>query len=82
MYISDVCNPKKVPKPLSEALLSFSLLLNISKLTSLDVGSDTLAPIHGLRFLSMLWIMLVHSCLTTNEFSGILELFTIIKYNI
>lgn len=55
---------------MSEGLLSFSLLVNISKLVSLDVGRDTLAPIHGLRFISMLWIIMVHTCLTTNEVSG------------
>ncbi|XP_043476804.1 nose resistant to fluoxetine protein 6-like isoform X1 [Leptopilina heterotoma] len=65
----DVYNTESKPKPLSEALLSFSLLLNISKLCSFNVGSDTLAPIHGLRFISMLWIILVHCCLTTNEIS-------------
>lgn len=55
---------------MSEALLSFSLLLNISKLGSHAVGSDTLAPIHGLRFISMLWIIMVHTCLLANEVSG------------
>ncbi|XP_029164426.1 nose resistant to fluoxetine protein 6-like [Nylanderia fulva] len=65
----DVRNPEVVPKPLSEALLSFSLLLNISKVCSLDVGADTLAPIHGLKFYTMLWIILVHTCLLANEIS-------------
>ncbi|XP_076653536.1 nose resistant to fluoxetine protein 6-like [Halictus rubicundus] len=65
----DVKTTKTAPKPLSEALLSFSLLLNLSKLCSLDVGDDTLAPIHGLRFISMLWIVLVHTCLTVNVVS-------------
>ncbi|XP_076285972.1 nose resistant to fluoxetine protein 6-like [Lasioglossum baleicum] len=61
---SDVRAKKTAPKPLSEALLSFSLLLNLSKLCSLNVGDDTLAPIHGLRFISMMWIILGHTCLT------------------
>ncbi|XP_029676018.1 nose resistant to fluoxetine protein 6-like [Formica exsecta] len=65
----DVRNPKVVPKPLSEALLSFSLLVNISKLCSLNVGEDTLAPIHGLKFYTMLWIILVHTCLLANAVS-------------
>ncbi|XP_024943961.1 nose resistant to fluoxetine protein 6 isoform X2 [Cephus cinctus] len=65
----NVCNSKDVPKPLSEALLSFSLLLNLSKLGSLDVGNDTLAPIHGLRFVSLLWVIMVHTCLLANEVS-------------
>ncbi|XP_017764757.1 PREDICTED: nose resistant to fluoxetine protein 6-like [Eufriesea mexicana] len=65
----DIYNSDSVPRPLSEALLSFSLLLNLSKLFSLDVGADTLAPIHGLRFLSMIWIILVHTCLTVNVVS-------------
>lgn len=59
-----------MPQPLSEALLSFSLLINISKLCSLNVGADTLAPIHGLKFYTMLWIILVHTCLLANEVSG------------
>lgn len=73
MYVRiflDIRNPKVVPKPLSEALLSFSLLVNISKLCSLNVGADTLAPIHGLKFYTMLWIILVHTCLLANEVSG------------
>ncbi|XP_034948319.1 nose resistant to fluoxetine protein 6-like isoform X2 [Chelonus insularis] len=65
----DLWNTKSVPKPMSEALLSFSLLLNISKLASLDVGHDTLAPIHGIRLISMLWIIMVHMCLIANEVS-------------
>ncbi|XP_043254227.1 nose resistant to fluoxetine protein 6-like [Colletes gigas] len=65
----DINNSKSVPKPLSEALLSFSLLLNLSKVFSLDVGADTLAPIHGLRFISMLWVILLHTCLTVNVVS-------------
>ncbi|XP_078045042.1 O-acyltransferase like protein-like [Augochlora pura] len=67
--ITDVRNTRSTPRPLSEALLSFSLLLNLSKLCSLDVGDDTLAPIHGLRLISMLWIILVHTCLTVNVVS-------------
>ncbi|KAG7202489.1 hypothetical protein KM043_017059 [Ampulex compressa] len=65
----DVHNSKNTPRPLSEVLLSFSLLINLSKIGSLDVGSDTLAPIHGLRFFTMIWIILVHTCLICNELS-------------
>ncbi|XP_025264388.1 O-acyltransferase like protein-like [Camponotus floridanus] len=65
----DVHNSKIVPKPLSEALLSFSLLVNMSKLCSFNVGKDTLAPIHGLRFYTMLWIILLHTCLFFNDVS-------------
>ncbi|XP_025155567.1 nose resistant to fluoxetine protein 6 isoform X2 [Harpegnathos saltator] len=65
----DIRNSNSMPKPCSEALLSFSLLVNIFKLCSLDVGVDTLAPIHGLRFYSMLWVILTHTCLIFNEIS-------------
>lgn len=71
LLLSDVRNAGSSPKPLSEALLSFSVLLNLSKICCLDVGDDTLAPIHGLRFISMLWIILIHTCLTMNVVSGI-----------
>ncbi|XP_076673729.1 O-acyltransferase like protein-like [Andrena cerasifolii] len=60
----DLNNSEKVAKPLSEALLSFSLLLNLSKMFSLEVGADTLAPIHGLKFITMLWIILIHTCMS------------------
>ncbi|XP_014468573.1 PREDICTED: nose resistant to fluoxetine protein 6-like, partial [Dinoponera quadriceps] len=65
----DVRDANITPKPWSEALLSFSLFVNISKLCSLDVGIDTLAPVHGLRFYSMLWVILVHTCLISNQIS-------------
>nr|XP_046473646.1 nose resistant to fluoxetine protein 6-like [Neodiprion pinetum] len=65
----DLVNQRDVPRPLSEALLSFSILLNISKLASWEVGDDTLAPIHGLRLISLFWVILVHTCLLANEIS-------------
>ncbi|XP_072744955.1 nose resistant to fluoxetine protein 6-like [Anoplolepis gracilipes] len=65
----DVRNSKIVPKPSTEALLSFSLLVNIAKVFSFNVGEDTLAPIHGLKFYTMQWIILVHICLLVNEVS-------------
>ncbi|XP_014468574.1 PREDICTED: nose resistant to fluoxetine protein 6-like [Dinoponera quadriceps] len=68
-YSEDVQNSNTTPKLWSETLMSFSLLVNISKIFSLHVGTDTLAPIHGLRFYSMLWVILGHVCLNTNEVS-------------
>jgi peptidoglycan/LPS O-acetylase OafA/YrhL len=43
------------------------------------VGGDTLAPIHGLRFLSMIWVILGHSCIVifkysdNTDFRGVVE---------
>ncbi|GLH08516.1 Uncharacterized protein GBIM_13734 [Gryllus bimaculatus] len=48
-----------------QMLLSFSLRTNLQKLCSLKSGDDTLTPIHGLRVITLMWIVLVHACLMT-----------------
>ncbi|XP_075228179.1 O-acyltransferase like protein-like [Lycorma delicatula] len=53
----------KVLGLVSDLLVAFSLPANIAKICSLEVGEDTLKPIHGLRVLSILWVILVHTCL-------------------
>ncbi|KAG8234042.1 hypothetical protein J437_LFUL014129, partial [Ladona fulva] len=54
---------------LGRLLLCFSALSNARSICSFNVGADTIAPIHGLRFLSLLWVILGHTCLVAFQFS-------------
>ncbi|GLV44125.1 uncharacterized protein CBL_12579 [Carabus blaptoides fortunei] len=51
-------------------LNSFSVITNTKIICSLQVGDDTLAPIHGLKFISMLWVVMVHTCLLLFQIAG------------
>ncbi|XP_071451418.1 nose resistant to fluoxetine protein 6 [Hetaerina americana] len=53
----------------SETALSFSIRRNLATIADHTVGSDTLPTLHGLRFLSMLWVILGHTCLVAFKYS-------------
>ncbi|CAB3363851.1 Hypothetical predicted protein [Cloeon dipterum] len=65
--------------PLGAVLLCFSVQRNARAIFDQSVGGDTLAPIHGLRFLSMIWVILGHSCIVifkyadNTDFRGVVE---------
>ncbi|XP_018569291.2 nose resistant to fluoxetine protein 6-like [Anoplophora glabripennis] len=46
---------------LGEILQCFSIYSNIKNLVKTKLSTDTVGCIHGLRFLSMLWVVAVHS---------------------
>ncbi|PNF32655.1 hypothetical protein B7P43_G15059 [Cryptotermes secundus] len=48
---------------LPQLLLSFSAVRNGQKILKCDSPQDSLTPIHGLRFLSLAWVILVHTYL-------------------
>ncbi|KAK7866453.1 hypothetical protein R5R35_008974 [Gryllus longicercus] len=50
-------------------ILSFSVRLNLKTICDRGVGSDTIPIIHGLRFLSMIWVVLGHSCIVAFKYS-------------
>ena len=50
----DVSDRKK------EILVSFSLFTNVSKLLATKSSEDTLTCLHGIRFLSICWIVMGH----------------------
>ncbi|XP_046399529.1 nose resistant to fluoxetine protein 6-like [Ischnura elegans] len=54
---------------MTRLLLCFSAVSNAKSICSLSVGDDTIAPIHGLRFFSLLWVILAHTCLVAFQFS-------------
>lgn len=56
--------------PLAKVLMCFSLKTNLGKIFSMDIGEDTLAPIHGMKVITLLWVILVHTCLIVFQLSG------------
>uniref|UniRef100_T1HU36 Acyltransferase 3 domain-containing protein n=1 Tax=Rhodnius prolixus TaxID=13249 RepID=T1HU36_RHOPR len=52
-----------------EILLSFSLKKNIVTICEKSVGEDTIPTIHGLRSISMAWVILGHTCIIAFKYS-------------
>lgn len=48
----------------SELLLSFSVISNFKAICDKSVGSDSIPSIHGLRAISMAWVILGRYCCT------------------
>ena len=59
---------------LTKVLLSFSLRSNLKSITQYEIGADTIPVLHGLRFLSMCWIIASHTCLVSSKYAGELTL--------
>lgn len=53
-----------------EILLSFSVRRNMLTICDKSVGADTIPTIHGLRSLSMAWVILGHTCIVAFKYSG------------
>lgn len=57
-----------------ELLLSFSLRRNIATIFDKSVGADTIPTIHGLKAISMAWVVLGHTCIVAFKYSDNMEL--------
>ncbi|XP_039288066.1 O-acyltransferase like protein isoform X2 [Nilaparvata lugens] len=53
----------KALERVSEVLKAFSVPANVKKICSLEANEDTLTPLHGLRVISILWVIMIHTCL-------------------
>ncbi|GJQ66391.1 hypothetical protein Trydic_g4414 [Trypoxylus dichotomus] len=58
---------------LKDLLLSFSLRTNIKTICDRTVGSDTISTIHGLKAVSMVWVILGHTCIIGFKYSDNME---------
>ncbi|KAL5275543.1 hypothetical protein ACFFRR_001424 [Megaselia abdita] len=58
----------------SELLLSFSAITNFNAICDRNVGSDTIPSIHGLRAISMAWVILGHTCIVIFKYSDNMEM--------
>ncbi|KAK4883484.1 hypothetical protein RN001_006803 [Aquatica leii] len=54
---------------LRRLLLSFSIRVNAKNIFNKNVGSDTLSVIHGLKTISMSWVILGHTCLVAFKYA-------------
>ncbi|KAK7492833.1 hypothetical protein BaRGS_00015971 [Batillaria attramentaria] len=54
----------------TKLLTSFSLYTNGNKLLSMRQGAGSLTSIHGVRFISMTWVVLGHTMLAAQQFSS------------
>ena len=75
--LSDKTSPARMaqccggcPPWLLPVLLCFSARANLRKLLALRVGDDALAPVHGLRVISLLWVILAHVSLIIFHLAG------------
>ncbi|RZF40644.1 hypothetical protein LSTR_LSTR010630 [Laodelphax striatellus] len=59
----------KKPGVLREVMLSFSVRKNMMTICDKSVGADTIPTVHGLRSLSMAWVILGHTCIVAFKYS-------------
>ena len=63
-----ICQIYGLPGKAVQALLAFSLMKNFPSVTSANTGSRGYLAMNGLRFFSMVWIVLGHTWATGNTF--------------
>lgn len=72
-YIEMLLTNLNVADVLEELLLSFSIPANMKIICDSSVGRDTISTIHGLRALSMGWVILGHTCIVVFKYSDNME---------
>nr|CAD7262902.1 unnamed protein product [Timema shepardi] len=82
IYNRSICNEVLPPQNIedtpqlsiwSEVVLSFSVRLNLKTICDQTVGEDTIPTIHGLRSISMAWVILGHTCIVAFKYSDNME---------
>ncbi|KAB0802117.1 hypothetical protein PPYR_04303 [Photinus pyralis] len=58
---------------LRRLVLAFSIRVNVNNIFNQSVGSDTLSVIHGLKSISIAWVILGHTCLVAFKYSDNME---------
>lgn len=62
-------------------ILSFSVRSNLKTICDQTVGSDTIPVLHGLKAISMGWVILGHTCIVAFKYSGKTQQFYQSKFN-
>lgn len=62
-------------------LLSFSVRGNLLHICDKTVGSDTIPVLHGLKAISMAWVVLGHTCIVAFKYSGRYHLYSNYSYS-
>lgn len=55
---------------IGEVLICFSVYTNSKAIFNMKIDSETIPVIHGLRFLSMVWILMAHTLLYSMDYLG------------
>ncbi|KDR09103.1 Nose resistant to fluoxetine protein 6 [Zootermopsis nevadensis] len=63
----------------SQIILAFSVRRNVLTICDQSVGSDTIPTIHGLRSISMGWVILGHTCIVIFKYSDNMEYRNIVE---
>lgn len=63
----------------TELLLSFSVITNFRAICDRSIGSDSISCIHGLRAISMAWVILGHTCIIIFKYSDNMELRKVVE---
>ncbi|PNF31216.1 hypothetical protein B7P43_G14861 [Cryptotermes secundus] len=63
----------------AEMVLAFSVRRNVLTICDQCVGSDTIPTIHGLRSISMGWVILGHTCLVAFKYSDNMEYRSVVE---
>lgn len=65
-----------------ELLISFSVRANMRTICDPSVGRDTISTVHGLRAISMAWVILGHTCIVVFKYSDNMEYRRVVEKNI
>lgn len=65
---------KQKPGVTGRVLLCFSIYSNTKLIFSTKLNSNSVAPIHGLRFLGMVWIIMIHTIFYMSDYAGKLRI--------
>ncbi|XP_003424053.1 nose resistant to fluoxetine protein 6-like isoform X2 [Nasonia vitripennis] len=64
-----VVKRKGKPAVMGKILLCFSVYSNTRTIFSTKLNSNSVAPIHGLRFLGMVWIIMIHTIFYMSDYA-------------
>lgn len=65
-----VVDERKRPGVFGKLLMCFSVHSNTKLIFSTKLSKDSVAPIHGLRFLGMVWIIMIHTVFYMSDYAG------------
>lgn len=55
---------------IGNVLMCFSIYTNTKRILNTELTAESIPIIHGLRFLTMMWIIMGHAVLFTNNYIG------------
>lgn len=69
MEMTDSSSPRKKNR-IGSVLMCFSVYTNTKMIFCTKMDAETIPVIHGLRFLSMVWVIIAHTIFYTSDYFG------------